>query len=146
MTEFNIESSVGFLLTKAHQHLHARFRELLLPYGLTPQQFALLAFLWQEDGRSQRLISEKTDVDRTTLSGVLDRLQKMGLVMRLPDPDDRRAWQIFLTDAGRELEKKVAPLINNLRQQLFKEFAPGEYEQLCYLLAKLRKGDVEDEV
>lgn len=143
MEQFNIESSVGFLLAKAHQSLYARFRDLLAPHGITPPQFALLAFLWQEDGRSQRVLSEKTEIDRTTLSGLLDRLQKQGLVRRLPDPADRRAWQVCLTPAGRVLEGELAPLANRLRRQVSANLGPGEYEELCRLLTKLR-GDAHD--
>lgn len=143
MEHFNIETSVGFLLAKAHQWLYARFRDLLAPLGVTPPQFALLAFLWQEDGRSQTALSEKTEIDRTTISGLLDRLQKQGLVCRLPDPSDRRAWQVCLTPAGRALEEQLAPLANQLRRQVTANLAPGEYEELCRLLTKLR-GDAHD--
>jgi MarR family transcriptional regulator, lower aerobic nicotinate degradation pathway regulator len=137
---FYIETSVGFLLAKAHQGLYANFRDLLAPHGITPHQFALLAFLWQEDGRSQTALSEKTEIDRTTLSGLVDRLQKLGLVRRLPDPADRRACRVCLTPAGRALEAKLAPLANDLRRTVVAALAPGEYEELCRLLIKLRGG------
>jgi len=140
LEQFNIETSVGFLLAKAHQRLYARFRDLLAPHGITPPQFALLAFLWQEDGRSQTALSEKTDIDRTTLSGLLDRLQKQGLVRRLPDPADRRAWKVCLTPAGRALEGELAALANQLRRQVAANLAAGEYQELCRLLTKLRGG------
>ena len=138
MNGFDIETSVGFLLAKAHQCLYGRFRDLLAPQGITPPQFALLAFLWQEDGRSQRALSAITEIDRTTLSGLVDRLQKQGLVRRQPDPGDRRAWLVCLTDAGRDLEARVAPLAQELRRQVMGNLAPGEYEELCRLLGKLR--------
>lgn len=138
MSGFDIETSVGFLLAKAHQRLYGRFRDLLAPHGITPPQFALLAFLWQEDGRSQRVLSEKTEIDRTTLSGLIDRLQKLGLVKRLPNPGDRRAWLVCLTPAGRELEGRVAPLAQELRRQVVADLAPGDYDELCRLLGKLR--------
>lgn len=140
MDVFNIENSVGFLLAKAHQRLYGRFRDLLAPHAITPPQFALLAFLWQEDGRTQTALSEKTEIDRTTLSGLLDRLQKLGLVCRIADPADRRAWQICLTPAGRALEGQLTPLVLDLRRQVSANLAPGEYDELCRLLLKLRGG------
>lgn len=135
---FDIETSVGFLLAKAHQWLFARFRDLLAPYGITPQQFALLAFLWKQDRLSQVELSEKTEVDRTTLSGLIDRLEKQGLVVREPHPSDRRACLVALTDGGRKLEASLTPLAMDLRRQVNSGLAPGEYEQLCRLLTRLR--------
>ncbi|AMV72950.1 MarR family transcriptional regulator [Desulfuromonas carbonis] len=138
MDGLNIESSLGFLLAKAHQRIYAQFRDLLAPHGITPAQFALLAFLWQEDGRTQTALSEKTEIDRTTLSGLLDRLQKLGLVHRRPDPADRRAWRVCLTAKGRALEKVLTPVALGVRRQVVAALAPGEYEELCRLLAKIR--------
>ena len=135
---FDIETSVGFLLAKAHQQLFARFRDLLAPHSITPQQFALLAFLWKQDRLSQVELTEKTDVDRTTLSGLIDRLEKLGLVIRQPHPTDRRAYLVTLTDAGLEIEALLTPIAMNLRKQISAGLDPGEYEQLCRLLKKLR--------
>lgn len=135
---FDIETSVGFLLAKAHQRLFSRFRSLLAPYGVTPPQFALLAFLWKRDGLSQTELAEKTEIDRTTLSGLIDRLQKQGLVTRSPHPGDRRAYLVKLTAAGRNLETQLTPLAMNLRQQISAKLSAAEYEQLCQLLNRLR--------
>jgi DNA-binding MarR family transcriptional regulator len=135
---FDIETSAGFLLAKAHQCLFARFRDLLAPHGITPQQFALLGFLWKQDSLSQIELSKKTEVDRTTLSGLVDRLEKLGLVTRLPHPNDRRACLVTLTTKGREAERILTPLALSVRKQFSKGLAPGEYEQLCRLLNRLR--------
>ncbi len=135
---FDIEKSVGFLLAKAHQCLFARFRDLLAPHGITPPQFALLAFLWKRDGLSQTELTEKTDVDRTTLSGLIDRLEKQGLVARTPHPNDRRAYLVTLTPAGRQLEGELTPLALRVRQQICTGLSPDEYEQLCQLLNRMR--------
>ncbi len=135
---FDIETSVGFLLAKAHQSLFARFRDLLAPHAITPPQFALLGFLWKQDRLSQVELSEKTEIDRTTLSGLIDRLVKQGLVTRLPHPADRRACLVALTTEGRKLEPILTPLALQMRQQFTEGLEPGEYAQLCWLLNRLR--------
>jgi len=140
MTGFDIEQSVGFLMAKAHQQLYAFFRDELAPYGVTPPQFALLAFLWKRDGLSQTELSEKTGVDRTTIGGLVDRLAKLGLVERCRHPADRRAWRVCLTAAGRASENDLVPLALRVRRRFSAGLEPGEYEQLCRLLAKLRSG------
>jgi DNA-binding MarR family transcriptional regulator len=138
MAEFDIEKSAGFLLAKAHQRLYAYFREEFCDYPITPPQFALLAFLWRRDGLSQRELSERTEVDRTTIGGLVDRLEKAGLVSRRPNPADRRAYLVYLTEAGKGLEKELTPLALRIRERVTGGLAPGEYEKLCELLEKLR--------
>lgn len=138
MSVFDIEASVGFLLAKAHQKLFAFFRDELKDYGITPPQFALLAFLWKKDGLSQVELSEKTTIDRTTLGGLVDRLEKAALVERRPNPADRRAYLIHLTDEGKRLRPELEGIALRVRERTTAGFAPGEYETLCRLLEKLR--------
>jgi DNA-binding MarR family transcriptional regulator len=138
LKQFDIEQSVGFLVAKAYQRLFSCFRARLEPYGITPQQFALLAFLWKQDGLSQAELSEKTEVDRTTLSGLIDRLQKLELVERCRHPADRRVWLVRLTPTGRSLEEKLVPIALQVREQFTVNLEGAEYRQLCDLLKKLR--------
>ena len=135
---FDIETSVGFLLAKAHQRLFAHFREELTPYGLTPPQFALLAFLWENDALSQVELSEKTQIDRSTIGGLIDRLQKAGLVERHPNPNDRRSFLVQLTPRGRALEKDLTTLALRVRKRFTSRLSEREYDQLSELLEKLR--------
>ncbi len=67
-----IEKSVGFLLAKAYQRACAIFKEQFDAYDLTPQQFGLLGFLWQRDGQSQAELSHRSQIDRTTMGGLVD--------------------------------------------------------------------------
>lgn len=141
LTAFDIENSVGFMIAKVHQRLYARLRDVLDPFGITPPQFVLLAFLWKRDGLSQTELSEKTDVDRTTIGGLLDRLEKAGLVKRSPNPLDRRAYLIHLTEAGRALEPELKALAVKVREDFCAALQPGDYAQLMTLLQKLKGGD-----
>lgn len=138
MIPFDIEQSVGFKLAKAHQRLFNLIDEQLKPYGITARQWALLAFLWKQDGLSQTQLAERMESDRATIGGMLDRLEKAGLVERRPCPGDRRAYQLFLSQRGRQLEEELDLVIIRVRQQLFSCFEDDEYQQLCRLLDKLR--------
>lgn len=142
---FNIERSIGFLLAKAHQRMFAWFREELAPYNVTPPQFAVLSFLAQGDGISQTELSEKTEIDRTTLGGLIDRLEQTGGVRREPDPHDRRAHLIFLTDSGRMLQERLVQVAIRARQRFVENLTSDEYETLCRLLDKLRARESYEE-
>ncbi len=135
---FDIENSIGFLLAKVHQRGFALFKEPLDTYGMTPRQFSLLAFLWQEDGLSQADLSAKSQIDRSTLGGLIDRLEKDGLVARLPDPDDRRAYRICLTARGKSLEKELCEIARSVQEKFIAVITHEERDTLLQLLKKLR--------
>lgn len=133
-----IEKSVGFLLAKAYQRACAIFKEEFEGYDLTPQQFALLGFLWQQDGLSQTELSGKSQIDRTTMGGLIDRLEEEGLVRRLPHPEDRRAYRICLTAKGKALEEELCALALKARDRFIARLSEQEHDTVRELLEKLR--------
>ena len=135
---FDIEESTGFLLSKCHQKAFQIFREKLLPHNLTPPQFAALAFLWKKDGQSQIQLGTAMEMDRTTTSGVIDRLENQGLVNRRHHPEDRRIFMIYLTEAGRELEHTLSRLSLEANAKVASNLSEKEKETLLVLLKKLR--------
>jgi DNA-binding MarR family transcriptional regulator len=136
MTE--VSKSIGFLLAKAYQRACALYKEKFGRYNLTPQQFGLLRFLWEEDGLTQVELSNRSQIDRTTIGGLIDRLEQSGLLMRLPHPEDRRAYRISLTESGKILEKELAPLAEELYKAITAPLSPEEIISLTTILQKLR--------
>jgi DNA-binding MarR family transcriptional regulator len=137
-THMDIGRSVGFLLAKAYQRACVLFKEEFEGYDLTPQQFGLLGFLWQEDGLTQAELSAKSQIDRTTMGGLIDRLEKEGLVARRIHPDDRRAYKICLTDKGKALEPELTPLAVRAQSNFISKLDQQETETLKSLLEKIR--------
>lgn len=135
---YNIEDSIGFIIAKCHQKAFQIFREKLLPHNLTPAQFGVLAFLWRKDGQSQIQLGTAIEMDRTTTSGVIDRMEKQGLVIRRHHPEDRRVFMIYLTEAGRELEHTVSCLSLEANAEVTSNLTEKEKETLLVLLKKLR--------
>jgi len=135
---FNIEKSIGFLLAKAYQRAFALAKEELEPYDLTPPQFGVLAFLWQQDGMTQVELSEKSQVDRTTLGGLIDRLEKSGVVERRPHPHDRRAYQIRLTPKGKSMEAPLSECSNKALAKFTSGLTNGDVADLARILEILR--------
>jgi MarR family transcriptional regulator, lower aerobic nicotinate degradation pathway regulator len=134
----DIGNSVGFLLAKAYQRACVIFKEEFEGYDLTPQQFGLLGFLWHEDGVTQAELSAKSQIDRTTMGGLIDRLEKEGLVARCSHPEDRRAYRICLTEKGKALQLELTPLAVAVQQKFTAKLDPQEVETLKSLLEKIR--------
>jgi DNA-binding MarR family transcriptional regulator len=136
---YDINKSIGFLLSKAYQRSWAIMRGEIEPYDLTPPQFGLLAFLWQQDGLTQVELSEKGQIDRTTIGGLIDRLEKNGLVERRQHPQDRRAYKIHLTDQGKRLEVPLSECAERSLTKFTKGLNGQEVAELCRMLEILRE-------
>jgi len=135
----DVSQSIGFLLAKAYQRACALYKGKFGNYGLTPQQFGLLRFLWEEDGLTQVELSSRSQIDRTTIGGLIDRLEQSGLLKRLPHPEDRRAYRIYLTAAGKAMEAELAPLAEELHRAILEPLSPDEVDSLTAILRKLRQ-------
>ena len=136
---YDINTSIGFLLSKAYQRGWAIMREEIEPYDLTPPQFGLLAFLWLQDGLTQVELSEKGQIDRTTIGGLVDRLEKIGLVERRQHPQDRRAYKIYLTERGRDLEGPLVECAGRSVAKFTKGLNDQEVSELRRMLNILRE-------
>jgi DNA-binding MarR family transcriptional regulator len=114
-------------------------REEIEPHDLTPPQFGLLAFLWKQDGLTQVELSEKGQIDRTTIGGLIDRLEKIGLVERRQHPQDRRAYKIHLTQRGKELEGPLSECAGRSLMKFTKGLNEQEISELRRMLNILRE-------
>ena len=134
---FDIEQSLGFAFYKVNQRVSALFKEEFRDYRITPGQFILLATLWKADGLSQTDLSKKTKIDRTTTGGIIDRLEKAGLLKRAPTSEDRRAHRVYLTDKGKGLEQNLCRAAYRVRDRIVERILPGEHIHLKQLVNKL---------
>jgi DNA-binding MarR family transcriptional regulator len=108
-------SSAGFNLVAAVMATADAFlresQRLFRPHGLTGAQYNVLNVLaGSVEGMSQRELSQVLVVDRSNVTGLLDRMEKAGWVKRADDPGDRRVYRVSLTPAGRKLWSRVHPL------------------------------------
>jgi MarR family transcriptional regulator, organic hydroperoxide resistance regulator len=125
--------SFGYRVKLLSQLQTRKFQEQLDPFGLTPFHWVILCCLWQEDGLAISSLSEQLQQVGGTLTGVLNRMEDRGLVVRQQDDRDRRICRIWLTDAGRLLQDTLPPLASALREQTM----TGLSETECHLLSTL---------
>ena len=94
---------LGPLLGRAHEAHRRGSAAALAPFGLSPRAFGALAVLGAEGPLSQRRLSERQGIDRTTTVAVVDELERLGAVERRRDAADRRAHALHVTAKGRRL-------------------------------------------
>ena len=94
-------------------------QRLFRPHGLSGAQYNVLNVVaLNPDGLSQRELSEHLVVDRSNITGLVDRMEKAGWLRRRDDAQDRRVYRVVLTPAGRRLWEKVTPEYLSAVQQV----------------------------
>ena len=132
---------------RAQQVLLARLNELLAPLGLTfPRYEALMLLSFTRTGALPLgKVGERLQVHRTSVTNIIDKLEKDELVRRVPHEADRRTTLAEITDAGREVAARATTLLNDDAFGLA-ALDDSEQEQLTELLRTLRieAGDFEE--
>lgn len=86
--------------------------------SLTAPQYQLLLALEHHEGKMQRELTDLAGVDRSSASDVFRRLDEDGLIKRIRDRSDQRAWFVHLTDEGRDILKKAKRIMASLEREL----------------------------
>lgn len=112
-------------------------REVLAPAELTWTAFVVLWIAWIWGGAETRIIAEESGVSKATLSGVLNTLEKRGLVVRKQGANDKRLVVVVLTSSGTRLIKKLFPLINEQEQYVCRTLTSHEQSEAAAYMRRL---------
>ena len=124
------------LIERVGKKLKQIQRETIKETNLTPPQYVVMTLLWERDGRPFMELAAAVHCTRATMTGIVDTLEKKGLVIRAPNPDDRRSLLVQLTDEGKNLQKST-PTLDRIFHSCCVGLQPDEARQLSYLLKKL---------
>lgn len=106
--------------------------------GLTPAQFDIIATLGNTPGMSYKELGDRTLITKGTLTGVIERLEHKGLVLRQRSEEDKRSFFIRLTPEGERTFSQVFPVVVEQGRQLFAPYADTDFEALDQVLRKLK--------
>ena len=123
---------INFLLT-----VFLTFSESLSKYGITPGQYGVLACLWKDETLSPKEIATILRVENSTISGVLDRMQKRGLIDRVLNPNNRRSITVKATKEGMALKEPVMKTIDELNDLVLRDFSPQEREEFIGYIKRI---------
>ena len=125
----------GTLLTKEGHRI-------LQPFGLTGAQFNVLMLLKYQsvDGRiNQTNLGKMLLVNRSNITGLVDRMEKAGLVRRIADPKDRRVNYVEITDVGSEVLTKANKAYIERVDEVMSVLSDSDYDNLCKLMETIRE-------
>ncbi len=130
------EDCIFFRLAKANQTAGRFWKKRLAPFRLTALQGLVLAFLFEQDGRTPAQLGKHLRLDSATMTGVLTRLEKSGFAERRKDRADRRSVRICLTAEGRRTGSRVAATLSEAHKAFMTSFSTAEAHQLSTLLQR----------
>lgn len=126
------------LLAECMQLFEKSSSQRVRALGFTESQFDIIATLGNTAGMSCKELGEKTLITKGTLTGVLDRLEKKGLLLRERDEEDKRHFSVKLTAAGEEIFQSIFPEIVQQGQQQFDAYTEQDFVDLETQLLKLK--------
>ncbi len=134
---------VGIVIAQIKQlqtrHISRLIKEQIGSDSLNGPQFNILYELWRKDNITISELSNRTKLANTTLTTMLDRLEKLGYITRKPNPDDRREIRIMLEDKSQELEYQYDEICRIMHSVNFKGFTEEEEQQLRGYLDRMKQ-------
>jgi DNA-binding MarR family transcriptional regulator len=131
----------GYLLRRAGQFVTATFDAEMRGMGITASQVAVFLAVHVQSGLQQRELSAALSWDEATVGGMVRRLEAQGLLERKPTPRSRRGRAIYLTPAGEQFYRRIAPHVAKVQKKLLKAFTADERDQFLHLLSKMLEVD-----
>jgi DNA-binding MarR family transcriptional regulator len=113
-----LEEQPGYYIRRLQQIAVAIFLEETQAHGITPVQYAALYAAMQQPGLDQRTLASSIGFDTSTIGGVIDRLEKRGLIERQASPTDRRVRLLQVTPEGEALLGEVIPAMLKAQQRI----------------------------
>ena len=135
-----METKGGFLISRIKQVGTRIFDRMLANSGIDSfngAQGRILYVLWQNDDISISNLSAQTSLANTTLTNMLDRMENIGLIVRKPDPKDRRNRLIALTEKAKSLQDDYTRISQKMNEIYYTGFTETEIMQFESYLQRI---------
>jgi DNA-binding MarR family transcriptional regulator len=125
------QSQGGFLIAKIHQLSGRIFTKLLKKHEIeiNPAQGRIMFVLWRNDKITIQELANKTSLSKTSLTSMLDRLESMGYIKRIPSFEDRRKIFIELTEKDRALQEKYVQVSKEMIDIFYRDFSENDIDK-----------------
>ena len=138
-----LNQCINYLLTTSQHRVFQEVSKRLEPFDVTPVQYGELYCLWKGDKTTPKEIAAELKLENSTISGILDRMEKKDLLKRQVSTEDRRYIEVVLTEKGAALEKPVLDTIDTANIDILADI-PDEEQQILKKNLRLLAGLEED--
>jgi DNA-binding MarR family transcriptional regulator len=131
--------TLPFEIGETAHALRKAFDRRAVGLGVTRAQWKVLFRLTRQPGMRQIELADMLDIEPITLSRIVDRLEEAGLVERVADPADRRAWRLHVTAGGQPLVEKLRGVADEMISEAFAGIDPKHIEITRQVLGRVRE-------
>jgi MarR family transcriptional regulator, transcriptional regulator for hemolysin len=131
--------TLPFEISETAHSLRKAFDRRACGMGVTRAQWKVLFRLKRQPGLRQIELAEMLDIEAITLSRIVDRLEEAGLVERVADPADRRAWRLHVTAKAQPLVEKLQAVADDMIVEAFEGIDPKHIEITRQVLGRVRE-------
>jgi DNA-binding MarR family transcriptional regulator len=131
--------TLPFEIAETAHTMRKAFDRRAVGLGVTRAQWKVLFRLTRQPGLRQIELADMLDIEPITLSRIVDRLEDGGLVERVADPSDRRAWRLHVTAKAQPLVEKLHRIADEMISEAFAGIDPKEIEITRQVLARVRE-------
>ena len=132
-----IYECVNFILNRTQSAVHLYFKERLAAFDVTPIQYSLLKCLWDNDMQTPTMLAQALQMDASTVTGLIERLERKNLVAREYSVEDRRSISIRLTSEGRGLQAGVEAAVQQANTEALRGLTEEQiaaFKRVCALI------------
>lgn len=133
------ELRLGFLIHDVSRLRRNAFDRCLKPLNVTRSQWWVLAYLSREDGMTQVQLADELDLGKVAVGGLIDRLEKSGLVRREPDASDRRVNRVFLEPKSKQLVARMRKVSHQMNEQILAGLPDEKLEKTALTLDTMKR-------
>ncbi|MAZ33763.1 MAG: MarR family transcriptional regulator [Thalassospira sp.] len=133
------KQNIGFLMKDVARLMRRNFMRHAGDFGLTQAQMQAMAYVARKEGIRQVTLAEMLEIQPITTARLIDKLVEEGLVERRPDPDDRRAVQLYVTAKATELLERIMVVAASAREEAMIGITPEMQEMLISVLGKMHE-------
>ena len=135
--KFERRKSAGYLINHLARLFAQALRRRMEAEGVGVGQFPVLLALWEAEGATQTALAERLAIEQPTMANTLKRMERDGLIERVPDPEDRRQARVHLTPRARALEAVLTGAARAANEAALAGLEPEEREQFLALVRRV---------
>lgn len=136
--ELPLDMSIGYQVRATHRALQRFLKGKIAPFGVTLGMWYFLRVLWEQDGLTQRELSERVGTMEPTTLTAIQAMERNGLVERVRNAEDKRKINVFLTKKGNGLRRVLMPLVHDVVDHALKGFSAREIATMLDLLRHIQ--------
>lgn len=140
MTLNSVRECPYYLISRVSLSVTSALKKEFIESGaeqVKPAYLCVLMNLWQDDGLKVIELGKRAGLEPSTMTGLLDRMQRDDLVTRTPDPHDRRVLRIYLTTLGQSVRTVVLKVVDKVLTQIFAGISEDDISHIKNLLRQV---------